>query len=150
MNHGMWFLINFLYQKRKIHVFAFISTNWIEKRSNQFTLLGWYFTLGNRFAHPGKNITHPFCYLRGKWSFDWFYQYLCTGEHFQSGFDIFQFDFKFVKPRDVPPLEWDFDYNSSCFHRVGVVKRSCFDKKKKSHFSLYVKAKQRRHIVWFH
>ena len=38
----------------------------------------------------------------------------------------------FVKPNDVPhcfaltcKLKWDFDYNSSCFQKVGVVKRSC-------------------------
>ena len=40
-------------------------------------------------------------------NFDWFDQYLCTGEHFQSDLDIFQFDFMFVKPpgpMDVPPL----------------------------------------------
>ena len=36
--------------------------------------------------------------------FDWFKQYLCTGEHSQSDLDIFQFDFMFVKPHDVPPL----------------------------------------------
>ena len=36
--------------------------------------------------------------------FDWFNQYLCTGENFQSDLDIFQFDFMFMKPRDVPPL----------------------------------------------
>ena len=63
-----------------------------------------FYTLGNPFAHPGNNITHPFCYLRGKCSFDWFNQYLCTGEHFQSDLDTFQFDFMFVKPHDVPPL----------------------------------------------
>ena len=28
-------------------------------------------TLGNPFAYPGINITHPFCYLRGKCSFWW-------------------------------------------------------------------------------
>ena len=27
------------------------------------------YTLGNPFAYPGINITHPFCYLRGKYSF---------------------------------------------------------------------------------
>ena len=27
------------------------------------------FTQGNPFAYPGINITHPFCYLRGKCSF---------------------------------------------------------------------------------
>ena len=31
-------------------------------------------------------------------------QYSCAGEHFRSDPDIFQFDFKFVKPHDVPPL----------------------------------------------
>ena len=28
---------------------------------------------------------------------------------------------------NFPKLKWDFDYNSSCFQRVGVVKRSCSD-----------------------
>ena len=36
--------------------------------------------------------------------FDWFDQYLCSGEHLQSDLDIFQFDYKFVKPHEVPPL----------------------------------------------
>ena len=36
--------------------------------------------------------------------FDWFDQYLCTGEHLQSDLDIFQFDFMFMKPHEVPPL----------------------------------------------
>ena len=30
---------------------------------------GSQFTLGNPFAYPRINITHPFCYLRGKCSF---------------------------------------------------------------------------------
>ena len=34
---------------------------------------------------------------------DWFNQYLCTGEHYQSDLDIFQFDFVLVNPHDVPP-----------------------------------------------
>ena len=58
-------------------------------------------TLGNPFAHPGKNITHPFCYLLGKCSFCLINQYLCTGEHLQSDLNIFQFDFMFVKQHDV-------------------------------------------------
>ena len=61
-------------------------------------------TLGDPFAYPGINITRPFSYLRGNVHFDWFNQYLCTGEHFQSDLDIFQFDFMFVKPHDVTPL----------------------------------------------
>ena len=36
--------------------------------------------------------------------FDWFNQNVCKGEYFQSNLDIFQFDFMFVKPHDVPPL----------------------------------------------
>ena len=36
--------------------------------------------------------------------FKWFNQYSCTGEHLQSDLNIFQFDFMFVKPHDVPPL----------------------------------------------
>ena len=36
--------------------------------------------------------------------FDWFNQYLCTGEHLQSDLDIFQFDFMFPKPHDLPQL----------------------------------------------
>ena len=35
---------------------------------------------------------------------EWSNQYLCTGEHFQWGLDISQFDFMFVKPHDVLPL----------------------------------------------
>ena len=65
----------------------------------------WHFiTLGNPFTYPGKNIMCPFCYLRENVHFDWFNHYLCTGKHFQSNLDIFQFDFMFVKPDDVPPL----------------------------------------------
>ena len=45
-------------------------------------------------------------------------------------------------------LKWDFDYNSSCFYRAGIVKRTCYNKK--SHFSLHVKAKQQRNIMSFH
>ena len=44
--------------------------------------------------------------------FEWFNQYLYTGEHFQSDLDIFQFDFMFVKPRGV---KWDLDYYSQLF-----------------------------------
>ena len=36
--------------------------------------------------------------------FDWFNQYSCTGEHFQLDLDIFQFNFRLVKPHDVSPL----------------------------------------------
>ena len=61
-------------------------------------------TLGNPFAYPGINITHSFCYFRGNVHSDWFNQYLCTGERFQSDLDIFQFDFMFVKPHNLPPL----------------------------------------------
>ena len=57
-----------------------------------------------KISYPGINITHPFCYLRGNVHFDWFDQYLCTGEHLQSDLDLFQFDFMFVKPHEVPPL----------------------------------------------
>ena len=63
-----------------------------------------FYTLGNPFAYSGITITRPFCCLRGNVHFDWFVQYLCTREHFQSDLDIFQFHFMFVKPRDVPPL----------------------------------------------
>ena len=56
--------------------------------------------------------------------FDWFNQYLCTGEHFQSSLDIFQFNIMVVKPHDVPPLlcvkvqtELRFCLKRSCFKR---------------------------------
>ena len=42
--------------------------------------------------------------LRGDVHFEWFNHYWCTGEHFKSDLDIFQFDFMLVKPHDVPPL----------------------------------------------
>ena len=50
--------------------------------------------------------------------------------YFQSDLDIFQFDFMFMKPRNMPPMfcfyvETDTEslyYNSSCIQRVGVVK----------------------------
>ena len=61
-------------------------------------------TPGNPFAYPGINITRPFSYLRGNVHFDWFNQYLCTGEQFQLDLDIFQCGFMFVKPHNVPPL----------------------------------------------
>ena len=115
----------------------------------------YYITLGNPFAYPGINIMHPFCYLRGNVHFDWFNQYLCTGEHFQSELDIFQFDFMFVKPHDVPPL---LCINVQTEIRFGVEQlpfpegRRCTKELfySKSHFSLHVKVKQWRHIVWFH
>ena len=62
------------------------------------------YTLGNPFAHPGKNTTHPSVIYVENVHFDWFNKYSCTGEHFQSDLDIFQFDLLFVKPHDVPPL----------------------------------------------
>ena len=64
--------------------------------------------------------------------FDWFNHYLCTGEHFQSNLDIFQFDFMFVKPKMCPhcfalmcKLKWDFDYNSSFLQRLPSENMSC-------------------------
>ena len=51
-----------------------------------------------------ENIAHPFWEFNGKCSLNWFNQYLCTGEHFQSDLHIFRFDFMSVKPHDVPPL----------------------------------------------
>ena len=60
--------------------------------------------LGNPFAYPGINITCPSVIYMENVHFDWFNQYLYTGEHFQSGLDIFQFHFMFVKPHNVPPL----------------------------------------------
>ena len=81
-----------------------------------------------------ENITRPSVIYVENVHFDWFNQYVCSVEHFQSDLDIFQFDFMFMKPHDVPPLlclnvqtEMRFDYNSSCFQRVGVVKRSCYN-----------------------
>ena len=48
--------------------------------------------------------------------FNWFNQYLCTGEHFQLDLDIFQFDFMFVK-HGVPPL---LRFNVQTEMRLGV------------------------------
>ena len=61
-------------------------------------------TQGNPFAHVGKNISYPFWYYVQNVHFDWYNQYLYTGEHFQSDLDIFRFDFMFVKPNDMPLL----------------------------------------------
>ena len=88
-------------------------------------------------------------------TFDWFNQYFCTGEHFQSDLDIFQFDFMFVKPHDVPPLlcfnvqtEMRFGVEQLLFTMATLWKQELFYSK--SHFSLHVKAKQWRPIIWFH
>ena len=76
--------------------------------------------LGNPSAHPGKNITHPLCYSNGNVHFEWFNQYSCTGEYFQSDLDIFPFGFMFVNNSC-------FYYNSSSFERVRVVKMRCYN-----------------------
>ena len=88
-------------------------------------------------------------------TFDWFNQYFCTGEHFQSDLDIFQFDFMFVKPHDVPPLlcfnvqtEMRFGVDQLLFTMPTLWKQELLYSK--SLFSLHIKAKQRRHIMWFH
>ena len=91
------------------------------------------FKLGNPFAHPGKTLHTPYVIYVGNVNFDWFNQYLFTGEHFQSDLDIFQFNFMFVKPHDVPPLlcfnmqtvKWDFAYNSSFLQCLPSGNRSC-------------------------
>ena len=86
---------------------------------------------------------------------DRFNQYLCTGKHLQSDLRIFQFDFMFVKPRDVPPLlcanvqtKMRFGVEQLVFTTPTLWKQELFYSK--SHFSLHVSAKQHRHIVWFH
>ena len=84
-----------------------LASNW---KSRWFNI-----TPGNPFAYPVINVTHPFCYLSGNVHFDWFNQYLCTGEHFQSDLDIFQFDFVFLNHTMclrcfalTCKLKWDF------------------------------------------
>ena len=73
---------------------------------------------------------------------------------FQSDLDIFQFDFMFVKPYDVPPLlcvnvhtEMRFRLKQPLFPEGRRCKKELFQAK--SHFSLPVNAKQQRHIMWF-
>ena len=90
------------------------------------------FTQGNPIAHPGKNIPPPSLIYVENVHFDLFNQFLCTGEHFQSDLDIFQFEFMFWNHTMclrcfalTCKLIWVFDCKSSCFQRVGVVKRSC-------------------------
>ena len=61
------------------------------------------FSLWVTYSHT-LGITRPSVIYVENVHFKWFYQYLCSGEHFQSDLDIFQFDFMFVKPHDVPPL----------------------------------------------
>ena len=112
-------------------------------------------TMGSPFAYPGINILHPSIIYVENVHFDWFNQYLYTGEHFQSDLDIFHFDFMFVKPHDVPPL---LCFNVQNEIRFGVERLLLPEGRrfKKelfypwSLFSLHVKAKQRRHFVWFH
>ena len=103
-------------------------------------------TQGNPFAYPGINITRPFVYLRGKCSFDWFNQWLCSGEHLQSDLDMFQFDFMFVKPHQVPPLhyanvltEMRFGVEQLLFPEGRRCKKELFYSK--SHYSLHVSVK---------
>ena len=86
-------------------------------------------TLGNPFAYPGINISYSVIYVEMS-VLTVLNQYVCTGEHLQSDLDIFQFDFMFVKPHDVPPLlcfhvqtEMRFGVEQLLF--PGVVKRSC-------------------------
>ena len=112
-------------------------------------------TLVNPFAYPGLNLMYPFCYLRGNVHFDWFNQYLCTGEHLQSDLGICQFDFMSAKPHDEPPLlcanvqtEMRFGVEQLVFTTPTLWKQELFHSK--SHFTLHVSAKQRRHTVWFH
>ena len=61
-------------------------------------------TLGNPFAHLGKNITPPSYICDENLNFDWFKRHVRTGEHSLSDLDIFRFDFMFVNPRDVHPM----------------------------------------------
>ena len=89
-------------------------------------------TLGNPFAYPGINITHLSVIYVENVHFDWFKQYLYTGEHFQSDLDIFQFDFMFVKPHDVPPLlcfnvqtEMRFGVEQLLFTTLTLWKHAC-------------------------
>ena len=112
-------------------------------------------TLGNPSTYPGINITRPSVIYVENVHFDWFNQYLCTGEHFQSDLDIFQFVFMFVKPHDVPLLlcfnvqtEMRFWVEQLLFTTPTLWKQELFYSE--SHFSLHVKANQRRQIVWFH
>ena len=85
-----------------------------------------YNTLGKPFAHVRKTWHSPSDIYVENVHFDWFNQYLCTGEHFQSDLDIFRFDFMFMKPHYVPPLlcfnvQTDiffFYYNSSFFYNA--------------------------------
>ena len=72
--------------------------------------------------------------------FDWFNQYVYTGEHFQWDQNKFWFDFMFVKPRDVPP-KFSFNMVKSLMSRAVEIK---------IYVSLHVKAKHPKHIVWFH
>ena len=59
----------------------------------------------NPFTHLGKNMMTPFYFCMDHVHFDWFYRYVCIGEHFWSDLNIFifRFDFMFVKPRNAPP-----------------------------------------------
>ena len=93
-------------------------------------------TPGNPFAHLGKIQRPTFDFHMENVNFDWFWQ------------NMFRFDFMFVKPRDVSPVFcfnlqtiMNIHYNSSCLHRVGVVKISR---------QFPSSSKHRRPVAWFH
>ena len=99
-------------------------------------VLACYSTLGKPFAHVRKTWHSPSDIYVENVHFYWFKQYWCTGEHFQSGLDIFWFDFMFMKWHDIPPLlcfnvQTDmrlFYYNSSFLQRLPSGCRSCCNK----------------------
>ena len=66
-----------------------------------------FLTPGNTFAHLVKNPMTTFWYLSGKcplWVIKLMVHTSYIGEHFLLDLDIFQLDFMFVKPCDVPPM----------------------------------------------
>ena len=82
--------------------FTYLQVTWVSIKSICFTICSetWHFTLGNPFTYLGINITRLFCYFCGKCSFRLILPILMYWRAFPV---IFQYDFMFVKPHDVPP-----------------------------------------------